>query len=292
MTRLPLKRSVLKRCALPSLWIVTAVLLLWRFGVVAERSERSVHWRPPVASSTGAPALGGSGGEPTSSTGAIEELERRIFELSNRQRQRHGLTPLDDDLVLAAVARRHSEDMLRREFFDHVTPEGVTPAQRIAASHRSLVGVTGENVWSGSGYGTEAPGELARTIVEGWMESRGHRENILRPSYTHPGVGIAADGGALRAPQSFAGVRAYLRTPLPERVRPEDGLELATIPYGEGHAPAELFSLASGDDGVEPRPIAGARADTVAGVYSLRLYFPEASDGNYSVHFGPSIVVE
>ncbi len=279
----------MKRFVLHTVWIVTAALLLWCFSVVAERSERSVHWRPPVSSGNGAT----TGGTTTATApGVVEEVERLVFDLTNRERHRRGLSPLDGDDVLAEISRRHSSDMLRRGFFDHVTPEGMTPAERVGADHRSLVGVTGENVWSGSGYDIEASASLARKIVDDWMESPEHRDNVLRSAYTHLGVGIAAEGDEIRATQSFAGVRAYLRVPLPEHVRSGDVLDLDTAPYGDGLAPAELFSFASGDDGGEPRPVTDARVRSAAGAYTLRLYFPETSDGNYSVYFGPAIVVE
>lgn len=284
-----MKRFLPKHFVLHGVGIVIAVLILWRFSILAERSERSVHWHQPVSSGHGASVW-----RATTSTapGAVEEVERLVLELTNRQRRRRGLAPLDDDIVLSEVARRHSSAMLRRGFFDHVTPEGVTAAERVAAGHRSLVGVTGENIWSGSDYRTEAPAKLARTILDDWMESPGHRKNILSSTYTHLGVGIAVGSGEIRATQSFAGVRAYLEVPLPDRVRPGDSLDLDAATYGDNLAPAELFSFTCGDDGGEPRPVTDARVPSITGKYTLCLYFPETSDGGYRVYFGPAIVVE
>ncbi len=270
----------MRRVVLCAAGVVLAFLTLWRFAVLAERSERSGRWRPPPAATAG--------------PGGVGELERLVFENTNRKRRWHGLPPLANDATLAQISRRHSSDMLRRGYFDHVTPEGVTPEQRVAAGHRSLIGVTGENVWSGSGYPLEELDDVARIVVDDWMESPGHRENVLRPGYTHLGIGIATQDGELRATQSFAAARAYLRTPLPQRVQPGDLLDLAMTSYGETVRSAELFNLR--DRGrerevTEPQPVTDARVPAVAGTHQLCLYFPKAPEGSYSIYFGPEVEV-
>jgi uncharacterized protein YkwD len=85
------------------------------------------------------------------------------------------------------ASQRHSDDMVTRRFYAHNTPDGVPPEQRmIAAGYpRERVWV-GENLWMGTEY--EATPVRA---MRGWMHSRGHRENILRPEFTEVGVGIA-----------------------------------------------------------------------------------------------------
>ncbi len=273
----------MRRFLLHLTWITAVVFLLWRFGVAAERSERSVRWRSPLAATSNVTLA---------QTPGVAELERRVFELTNEERRRHGLAPFEHDDVLAEVARRHSADMVRRGYFDHVTPEGVTPEQRIASRHRRLVGLAGENVWAGTGYDASDPEALARKVVDDWMESPGHRENVLRPGFTHLGVGLAAQDRETRATQSFAGVWAYLDVPLPERVAPGDLLDLRTTPYGDVRRPAELFVLASDGVAGDPRPVSDARVGVAAGTYQLHLYFPEASAGSYGVCFGPTVVVE
>jgi uncharacterized protein YkwD len=273
----------MKRFLLHLTWITAAVFLLWRFAVAAERSERSAQWRPPPAVPSNI-AL--------ASTSSMAALERRVFELTNEERRRHGLSLFEPDDVLAEAARGHSMDMMQRGYFDHVTPEGVTPQQRVASRHRRLVGLTGENVWSGNGYDMSDTEALARTIVDSWMKSPGHRENILRPDYTHLGVGLAVAGPETRATQSFAGVWAYLDAPLPKRVAPGDGLDLRATPYGGVRRPAELFVLAADGVAGDPRPVTGAKVQVAPGTYQLHLYFPEAAQGSYGICFGPMVVVE
>jgi len=277
----------LRSMVLWSASLTVAALLLWRFIVVSEQSERSVHWAAN-------PTLNR---EPDKAVylRQDEEIERLVFQLTNRERRRRGLSSLEREETLAEISRRHSSDMLDRGYFDHVSPEGRSAQQRIAARHRRLIGLVGENIWSGSGYDTSDREKLARAIVGDWLDSPGHRENILRPDYTHLGVGIVVAGRDLLATQNFAMVRAYLKEALPERVRRDAPLDLRVTPYGEMASPAELFTLWSGDqqrEETEPLPVAGARVRARPGTYQLRLYFPEASTGSYTIYFGPRIEVE
>src|SRR5947207_8690522 len=116
----------------------------------------------------------------------LPDVERTVFTLTNIERSRHGLHPLQHDQTLGLIARAHSVDMLRRDFFDHTNPDGDGPGERVARHHRRLIGEGGENVWSGSGYGPERVAEL---IVQEWMRSPGHRAQTLRQDFTHVAVG-------------------------------------------------------------------------------------------------------
>lgn len=111
----------------------------------------------------------------------IEALEMQLFALINEQRIQNNLTPFQWDPALAAVARAHSIDMDRRDFFDHDNPDGLNPFQRM-----KLGGINykkaAENI-----VGTQTP-EL---MIKSWMNSEGHRKNILNPSYNKTGVGIS-----------------------------------------------------------------------------------------------------
>ena len=109
--------------------------------------------------------------------------------LLNRVRSRHGLRPLRLNRKLARVARLHSRDMVRHHYFDHNSPGGVTPFQRILRTHyvppRSSW-FLGENIgWGGGGRGDPA------ALVRMWMHSPGHRANILSRSFRDIGIGIA-----------------------------------------------------------------------------------------------------
>jgi len=117
--------------------------------------------------------------------------EQRAFDLINAQRQKRGESSLVWDAELTRMAREHSANMAGQNFFDHTDPQGRNMTMRASAE-----GVTGwsaiaENIAYNSGY--DDPAAFA---VERWLISAKHRENILRESFTHSGIGVAraADG--------------------------------------------------------------------------------------------------
>ena len=101
------------------------------------------------------------------------EFEMRVLELTNSERARHGLAPLSWDNTLGTAARNHSIDMATRVFFDHTCPSGGTFLTR---------GAHGENIAMGQ--------TTPEVVVLRWMESPGHRANILNPNFTYLGVGF------------------------------------------------------------------------------------------------------
>jgi uncharacterized protein YkwD len=111
----------------------------------------------------------------------------QIVCLLNQERARHGLPVLRYNPLLELASQRHSEDMAARNFFAHNTPDGVDPQARMAAAGYSLVGRhTGENLYWGEEM--HAPPVSA---MKSWMNSPGHRANILRPDFAEVGVGVA-----------------------------------------------------------------------------------------------------
>ena len=143
----------------------------------------------------------GSRDMPTESNAA--QTRRALLCLLNARRTEAGLRPLDVSPVLGRAARAHSEDMGARRFFAHDTPDGVEPAARIAAAGYPRTGVTvGENL----AWGEETAGSPAE-IVEGWMDSPGHRANILRREFREIGIGLAYE-----PPQPVAGRVAVYTT--------------------------------------------------------------------------------
>ena len=85
------------------------------------------------------------------------------------------------------AAQAHSADMVARAFYSHTSPGGSRPWDRAAAAgstHRTI----GENI----ACGQRSPAE----VVDGWMNSPGHRANILKPDFTHIGIGFAGGGPA------------------------------------------------------------------------------------------------
>ena len=114
--------------------------------------------------------------------------EAATFCLLNRRRRERGLPPLVRDRRIDAAARAHSRDMAERRFYAHESPDGTTPLQRMRRAGWPANRTGGaENIAWGAG-GASTPAE----IVEGWMNSPGHRANILDPRLRTVGVGIAA----------------------------------------------------------------------------------------------------
>jgi uncharacterized protein YkwD len=109
----------------------------------------------------------------------VEDLLRRI----NRHRRSRGCPVLAWDSRLSRVARRHSEDMTRRRFFDHRNPDGVDPFERLERAGIHFRAAA-ENLAMSPASGQE--------VFEGWMGSRGHRRNLEECLYDR--VGIARDG--------------------------------------------------------------------------------------------------
>ncbi len=109
------------------------------------------------------------------------EPERRLLELVNLDRTRHGFPPLVPDDALAAVARDHSRDMAEADYFAHVSPTRGGLQARLAA-HGLAVLAARENI---------AEAADADEAERSLMASPGHRANILAPEVTHLGVGAA-----------------------------------------------------------------------------------------------------
>jgi uncharacterized protein YkwD len=111
-----------------------------------------------------------------------QEFERRVFELTNEERRTHGLPALIWDDTLADAARAHSRDMAENNFFSHTGSDGSNVGDRLTRFGISYAGAA-ENI---SRTGSPTPED----VVTGWMNSSGHRANILNQNMTHLGVGF------------------------------------------------------------------------------------------------------
>ena len=115
-------------------------------------------------------------------------VREAVLCLHNEIRAERGLPALRQDARLRRAAVAHSDDMVARRFFEHTTPAGVTMVDRIMASRyasRDVGWSLGENL----AWGT---GRLAtpRSIMRAWMDSPGHRANIVKRTYREIGIGI------------------------------------------------------------------------------------------------------
>ncbi|WP_091493602.1 CAP domain-containing protein [Amphibacillus marinus] len=115
----------------------------------------------------------------------LNEFERQVVALTNQERAANGLAALAIDESLSSVAREKSNDMARNGYFSHTSPTYGSPfdmMQQFGVNYRTA----GENIAKGQ----RSPEE----VVTAWMNSEGHRANILNPNYTHIGVGFVESG--------------------------------------------------------------------------------------------------
>lgn len=123
---------------------------------------------------------------------AIAETEAEILRLTNEERAKQGLSALSPDAKLRSIAALHSEDMLANDYFEHEDPEGCSSSCRASnAGYRWRA--IGENIYMMSGYKID-PLKIAAQVVGGWMDSPGHRANILGDAFVESGVGVAIEG--------------------------------------------------------------------------------------------------
>jgi len=146
----------------------------------------------------------------------IPTLEYKIHDLINQQRDQNGLKPLMFDTRLNLIARSHSDDMASRGYFEHDTPEGLSFSDRYhkagyscekqygATSNSYMISEGGENIFQNNLYDSKRwtngyltfvdwndMDKIASSTVDGWMNSSGHRHNILTPYYDGEGIGVA-----------------------------------------------------------------------------------------------------
>lgn len=138
----------------------------------------------------------------SSTTNAVQStttarMESDVQTRINAIRQQQGLATLRDNQRLAEVARNYSRRMVEQNFFAHVSPQGDTLSDRVKSA-RIFYLVVGENLFTS----TNIP-QPTNAAVSGWMQSPGHRENILRPEFRETGVGVWRRGNTFYFTQLF-----------------------------------------------------------------------------------------
>lgn len=125
----------------------------------------------------------------------ISTMENQVVTLVNQERAKRGLSQLKVNSTLAYVARLKSQDMVNRNYFSHTSPTYGSPFTMM--QHYGLrFSAAGENIAMGQ--------RTAQEVMNAWMNSPGHRANILSPSYTQIGVGCAkTSSGVLYWTQEF-----------------------------------------------------------------------------------------
>ena len=115
----------------------------------------------------------------------LSKFENDVVTLTNKERQQAGLSALQIDSKLSQVAREKSNDMQRKGYFSHTSPTYGSPFDMMRD-----FGVTYQAAGENIAQGQTSPEE----VVQAWMNSQGHRENILNPNFTHIGVGYDPQG--------------------------------------------------------------------------------------------------
>ncbi|MGP7815939.1 CAP domain-containing protein [Niallia sp. 01092] len=131
-----------------------------------------------------APAASKPASETTAAT-EVSAFEKEVVELTNKERAKNGLPALQLDTELSKVAKAKSQDMSTNNYFDHNSPTYGSPfdmMKKFGISYKAA----GENIAKGQ----KTPEE----VVQAWMNSEGHRANILSNKFTHIGVGYVENG--------------------------------------------------------------------------------------------------
>lgn len=115
----------------------------------------------------------------------VSSYEQEVIRLVNVERAKNGLAPLTYDWELSRVARYKSQDMKDNKYFSHTSPTYGSPFQMMKA-----FGITYKSAGENIARGQKTP----QAVVNAWMNSSGHRANILNASFTRIGVGYVADG--------------------------------------------------------------------------------------------------
>ncbi|CAG9619946.1 SafA/ExsA family spore coat assembly protein [Sutcliffiella rhizosphaerae] len=117
--------------------------------------------------------------------GEGQTQEEQVAALVNQERAKHGLKPLKLNWEVSRVARYKSQDMIDKRYFSHTSPTYGSPfdmMKNFGISYRSA----GENIAAGQ--------KTPQEVMNAWMNSEGHRKNILSSQYTEIGVGYAKGG--------------------------------------------------------------------------------------------------
>lgn len=114
-----------------------------------------------------------------------QAVEEQVVSLVNKERAKEGLAPLSMDWELARVAKYKSQDMNDKNYFSHTSPTYGSPFDMMKNFGISY-NAAGENIAKGQ--------TSAAQVMEAWMNSSGHRANIMDAKFTHIGVGYVEDG--------------------------------------------------------------------------------------------------
>ena len=149
-------------------------------GAVNKNYVKAIYPNTGSTGGSGSSTSGGSTGGGTTNTSNLTSDELETFNLINEQRAKNGLPALKIDMEVQRVARIKAQDMVNNNYFSHTSPTYGSPFDMLKSfgiSYKSA----GENI-AGNSSNSAA--------VTAWMNSSGHRANILNGSYNYTGVGV------------------------------------------------------------------------------------------------------
>lgn len=155
---------------------------LWKIAVKTQTGVQELIDANPQLANPNQINIGQKINIPTNEQASVEQ---EVVKLVNAERAKAGLPALKEDWELSRVAKYKSQDMHDKNYFDHTSPSYGSPfamMKKFGITYKAA----GENIAKGQ--------KSASEVVNAWMNSEGHRANILNKSYTHIGVGFVKDG--------------------------------------------------------------------------------------------------
>ena len=152
-------------------------------GAVSRKYVRAIYPSSSGSSNSGTGGSSSSGNTSSSTeTSNMNSDEKEVFDLINKQRTNNGLQPLKEDAEVQKVARIKAQDMVDNNYFSHTSPTYGSPFDMLK-SFKISYNSAGENI-AGNSSNSGA--------VNAWMNSSGHKANILNSSFNYTGIGVVS----------------------------------------------------------------------------------------------------
>lgn len=151
-------------------------------GAVSRKYVRAIYPSSSGSSNSGSSSSGNSSSNSGTQTSNMNSDEKEIFDLINKQRTNNGLTALKHDNGVQRVARIKAQDMVDNNYFSHTSPTYGSPFDMLK-SFKISYKTTGENIAANSSNSS---------AVTAWMNSSGHKANILNSSFNYTGIGVVS----------------------------------------------------------------------------------------------------
>ena len=173
------KNEYIRVCAGVGDWYIVQVNGDY-IGAVSKKYVKAIYPSSSGSNNTSSRGSSSSGGSTTTQTTTMTADEKEVFDLINKQRTANGLTALKMDSEVQRVARIKAQDMVNNNYFSHTSPTYGSPFDMLK-SFKISYKTAGENI-AGNSSNSGA--------VDAWMNSSGHKANILNGNFNYTGVGV------------------------------------------------------------------------------------------------------